>query len=222
MQATEHSMGNRRQVGARRAADASSRSSSPGAETKDDPLSDLVSHSKQGDQAAFRELVTATQTGVYNLAYQIMGNPQEAEDMTQEIYVRVWRALEGFRGQSKFTTWLHRVALNACLNRQRKLRARLHIVDNDEALANLPAPEIDPAAETIAKQRRTFLWESVARLPQKYRVVITLFYQQERSYREIAQMLSLPLGTVKAHLNRARQALANHLRLEHEAGDVYL
>jgi RNA polymerase sigma-70 factor (ECF subfamily) len=84
-------------------------------------------------------------------------------------------------------------------------------VDAEDALLNLATPELDPAAEMIANQRNEALWAAVDRLPQKYQLVITLFYQQQMSYQEVAQMLSLPLGTIKAHLNRAREALARSL-----------
>lgn len=178
-----------------------------------DPLADLVSRAQRGDRDALSELIAQTQDRVYNLAYRILRNPQEAEDLTQEVYVRVWRALPGFRGESKFTTWLHTIATNACLNRRRKLRRQLETqLDTDDALEGAPAPELGPAQATIHQDERSHLWGLVEGLPEKYRLVLTLFYQEQLSYQEIAQVLSLPLGTVKAHLNRARHALAASLR----------
>jgi RNA polymerase sigma-70 factor (ECF subfamily) len=185
-----------------------------------DPLAELVARCQKGDKAAFGELVEETQDRVYSLAYNVLSNRQEAEDMTQEVYLRVWRALPSFRGEAKFTTWLHRIAVNACLNRRRQLRSRLRIVDDAEALERVTASLGDPVAATIHREGKESLWKTVTRLPEKYSLVVNLFYQQQLSYKEIADTLSLPLGTVKAHLNRARQALAKSLRPEQEIKDA--
>ena len=187
-----------------------------------DPYCELVERSRRGDKAAFARLVAETQGRVYNLAYSVLGNHEEVQDIAQEIYLRVWRSLPGFRGDAKFSTWLHRISINTCLNRRRQLRAQLGVVDGEEVLGRFVSPHGDPVAATIDKQRREALWQAVDHLPEKYRLVIVLFYQHQLSYREITEMLSLPLGTVKAHLNRARQALANSLRLAQEDGDVSL
>jgi len=187
-----------------------------------DPYGELVDRSRGGDRAAFARLVTETQGRVYNLAYGVLGNHEEAQDMSQEIYMRVWRALPRFRGDSKFSTWLYRVSINTCLNRRRQLRAQLGVIDSEEALQRFAAPDGDPVDATIERERRETLWAAVDRLPEKYRLVIILFYQHQLTYREIAEMLSLPLGTVKAHLNRARHTLARSLRLTQEDGDVPL
>ncbi len=180
-----------------------------------DPLAELIARSQDGDTAAFSRLVAETQGAVHNLAYSILHNHDEAQDMAQEVYLRVWRALPSFRGDATFRSWLYRVTINTCLNRRRKLRKQLHIIDREDALEGLAAPKRhNPAAEVITNERNALIWVAVDRLPEKYRLVITLFYQQQLSYREIAELLSLPLGTVKAHLNRARQALARSLRSE--------
>lgn len=196
---------------------------SPERDSRVDPLADLVARCRNGDSAAFARLVAETQARVYNLAYQVLRNPDEAQDMTQEIYLRVWRALPDFRGDARFSTWLYRITVNVCLNRRRALRTQLRIVDDDDTLAELAATQDDPATATLKKERNDLLWQAVDHLPDKYRLVIAMFYQQQLSYAEIAQLLSLPLGTVKAHLNRARQALARLLRSEREEGpDVSL
>ncbi len=184
----------------------------PWADTLNDPLAELVEQAQRGDRVALAELIRETQDRVYNLAYRILGNAQEAEDLTQEVFVRMWRALPRFRGDSKFTTWLHTIATNACLNRKRSLRRQLDTqLDAANWLDALPSAEDGPAEDLLARDERTRLWEMVERLPEKYRLVLTLFYQQQLTYQEIAQVLTLPLGTVKAHLNRARNALAASL-----------
>lgn len=187
-----------------------------------DPLADLVVHSQHGDTNAFARLIAQTQGGVYNLAYNVLRNHEDAQDITQEIYLRAWRALPSFRGEAKFTTWLYRLAVNTCLNRRRQLRAQLNIVDSDKVLQRLATAESDPMAAALDKERAAHLWAAVDRLPEKYRLVIGLFYQEQRSYQEIAEILSLPLGTVKAHLSRAREALAQGLGRDREGDDAFM
>lgn len=181
-----------------------------------DSLSELIALCQGGDTGAFGQLVAQTQTSVYNLAYSILHNHEETQDIAQEIYLRVWRALPNFRGDAKFSTWLYRVVINTCLNRRRQLRTQLRMIDSEEALRRISAPDTDPLATALDQERNEFLWALVDRLPEKYRLVISLFYQQQLSYQEIADLLSLPLGTIKAHLNRAREALARSLNVELE------
>lgn len=176
-----------------------------------EPLETLVTRCQQGDKGAFARLVTETQGRVYNLALGILRDHEEAQDMVQEAYVRVWRALPGFRGEAQFTTWIYRIAVNTCLNRKRQLRAQLRVVDNEDTLRGLESGEPDALAMTMDEETRRSIWAAVDNLADKYRLVITLFYQEQLSYQQIAELLSLPLGTVKAHLNRAREALAKRL-----------
>jgi RNA polymerase sigma-70 factor (ECF subfamily) len=189
-----------------------------------DPLAEAVERARLGDQAAFARLVSATQRHVFNVALSVLGDRQRAEDATQEVYVRVWRALPSFRGESSFRTWLYRISLNTCLNQRRALRGQLRIVDDDLALDRLSDRAGDPANVMLERERDAILWTKVASLPEKYRLVIVLFYQQQLSYAEVADLLSLPLGTIKAHLNRARKALAQSLqpRRQSEAKDALL
>jgi RNA polymerase sigma-70 factor, ECF subfamily len=176
-----------------------------------DSLGELVVRCQRGDKAAVAQLIAETHEGIYHLAYSILRNREEAEDMTQEVYVRAWRALPTFRSDARLSTWLYRIAVNTCLNRCRHLRSQLSRVDGEEALQNLAAPTADPLDVALRNERNASLWAAVDRLPEKYRLIINLFYQREMSYQEVAHVLSLPLGTVKAHLNRARAALARIL-----------
>lgn len=185
---------------------------SPGAGVVDDPLAVLVERCRCGDMSAFERVVAETQSGVYNLAYSLLGNHEEAEDATQEIYVRVWRSLPSFRGEARLTTWLYRIAVNSCLNRRRKLRGCMAEVEDDSVLERLESLEADPANATIENDRNRTLWAAVMRLPAKYQVVINLFYRQQLTYDEMAEVLAMPLGTIKAQLNRARHALAGLLQ----------
>ncbi len=183
----------------------------------------LIERCKRGDQIAFASLVEMHQDFVYNLAYRIMQNHEEADDATQEAFVKIWQALPNFRGDSKFTTWLYRIVHNLCLNRLRSAKSSPKTVSvefnwNDESdeerdmLANLPGEAADdPAIRLDSAEQRKLIWREVDTLPDKYRAIITLYYSQELAYEEIAALLDVPVGTVKTHLYRAKALLRSKL-----------
>jgi len=179
----------------------------------------LVAQARQGDEAALEQLVRRHQRYVLNLAYRVLGDYAEAEDVAQEAFVRAWRGLSGFRGQARFTTWLYRIVHNLCLNRLPGLRRELLQVELLEEVLDDPAPSPPDLFE--ARERVAFLHAELDRLPEKYRLVLTLRYLQGLSYAEIAAALDVPMGTVKTHLHRARRLLMERLRQweEHTAGD---
>jgi RNA polymerase sigma-70 factor (ECF subfamily) len=176
----------------------------------------LVKRAQRSDQEAFATLVTRHQRYVYNLAYRLLGDTHEAQDLTQEAFLRVWRGLGNFRGEAKFTTWLYRIVTNLCYNRLPGLRRQLSQTDVD-SLDTLTVPaDIDPPATIEAIEWRELLHKQIAALPAKYQLVITLFYLQEFNYQEIANVLNLPLGTVKTHLFRARERLKCQIQASRE------
>jgi RNA polymerase sigma-70 factor (ECF subfamily) len=180
---------------------------------------ELVARARQGDEAAFEQLVLRHQRYAFNLAYRVLGDYAEAEDVTQEAFVRVWRGLSGFRGQARFTTWLYRIVHNLCLNRLPGLRRELLQTEPlEEMLAN---PDPSPADLFDVRERLAFLHAQLDRLPEKYRLVLTLRYLQHLSYAEVAAALDVPMGTVKTHIHRARRLLRERLRQweEHTIGD---
>lgn len=177
-----------------------------------EPALALLERCRQGDAEAFAQLVAGQQDYVYTLARRMLRDPDEAADLTQEVFVQVWRGLPEFRGEARFRTWLYRIVVNRGINRLRKLRRRPGTVSLDPQVANqLPGQQSDPHIEAWQSERRTLLWNQVDRLPDKYRLVLTLYYQHEMSCAEIAQILQAPIGTVKTHLHRARKALAEAL-----------
>lgn len=178
---------------------------------------------QSGDQFAFASLVELHQDHVYNLAYRILQNAEEADDATQEVFVKVWQAMAAFRGDSKFTTWLYRIVHNHCLNRLRATKSAPKTVsaqtsfeegDDEEhdLLSNLPGDKAaDPGYLVESRERRQLIWKQVEQLPPKYRSIVTMYYVQELSYEEIASVLELPVGTVKTHLYRAKALLKARL-----------
>ncbi|HSL31523.1 MAG TPA: sigma-70 family RNA polymerase sigma factor [Anaerolineales bacterium] len=173
----------------------------------------LVQRARNGDHEAFAALVTEYQRYVYTLALRMLKNEEEALDLAQETFVRAWTALPNFRGQSKFRTWLYRITTNLCYNRLPGLRRSLSDLGND-VIAELPEtnPTFDnPAHGLESHELRAYLHRAIDDLDEKYRLLISLRYQHEMSYEEIAGMLNLPLGTVKTGLFRAREQLRQAL-----------
>ena len=182
---------------------------------------ELVARARRGDEAAFEQLVLRHQRYAFNLAYRVTGNYAEAEDVTQEAFVRAWRGLPGFRGQARFATWLYRIVYNLCLNRLPRLRRELLQAEPlEEAVVN---PDPAPPDVFEVQERLAFLHDELNRLPAKYRLVLTLRYLQDLSYAEIAAALDVPMGTVKTHLHRARRLLTERLRRceERPTGDEH-
>jgi len=153
----------------------------------------------------FEAVLATYQNKVFRLCYAMLGDRAAAEETAQDVFVRIWKALPGYRGESSLSTWIYAIARNACLT-SLKARASRHAV-------SLENPGVLAAAEratsgTIAPDRRPDILRLVGELPENYRRVVLLYHMEERSYEEVALMLDLPLGTVKTWLHRARRQLA--------------
>ncbi len=176
----------------------------------------LVRRFLDGDAAAFSELVERHQTRVYNLCLRILGDPDDARDVTQDTFLAALRKLEQFRGDAAFTTWLHRVAVNACYDELRKRRRRpvLHAVPDDPADRTPEAgpPSPDHADETAGSLDAA---AGLAAVPEDFRIAVVLADVQDLPYEEISRILDVPVGTVKSRVHRGRLALARALGLEH-------
>lgn len=170
----------------------------------------LVARARRGDQAAFEQLVRKHQRYAFNVAYRVLQDTAEAEDATQEAFVRAWRGLPGFREQAQFTTWLYRIVHNLCLNRLPKLQRELLQIEPLENGPGDAAPSPSDLFET--QEQMAFLHAELERMPEKYRLVLSLRYLQHLSYEEIATALNVPMGTVKTHIHRARRLLADRAR----------
>jgi RNA polymerase sigma-70 factor (ECF subfamily) len=180
----------------------------------------LIQRAQKGDHDAFAALVDEHQRYVYNLAFRIVKDENEALDITQETFVRAWTALPNFRGQSQFRTWLYRITTNLCYNRLPGLRRSLNDL-GDDVLGEIPEVNLDnPSQKFEANEIKTYLHKAIDNLDANYKLLITLRYQNDLSYEEIASTLNLPIGTVKTGLFRAKEklrlALANYQPQEEE------
>ena len=172
----------------------------------------LITRAQGGDPAAFEALVNQHARYVYNLALRLVHDPQEAENLSQEAFIRVWKGLPGFRGEARFTTWLYQIVTHLFYNRLPSLRTELAALDADEMAMNLPDERPMLEDQVLSHELRQALHSALENLPESYRLLLTLRHMQELSYEEIASVTGMPLGTVKTGIHRARQQL--RLRLE--------
>lgn len=175
---------------------------------------DLVRGVLAGNQELFGDLVERYQGRLVNYLYRIVRSTDEAHDLAQEVFVKVYQALDRFDPRYRFSTWLFRVAQNAAIDVMRRRRFRMVSLtrsdeggDGDGAEWELPAHEPGPEAELAGRQQDRQVQEAIARLPWEYRELILLRHYGELSYDEIAESKGMPLGTVKNKLFRARQML---------------
>jgi RNA polymerase sigma-70 factor (ECF subfamily) len=168
---------------------------------------EIIARAQAGDTGAFEMLVTEHQTYVFNLAVRVLGNEQEAEDVAQEAFVRAWLGLPRFRAKARFGTWIYRIVTNLCYNRLPKLRRELSAIGEEDILDRADHPAGAPQEGVEAAERRAWLHRQIEELPESFRLLVTLRYQQDLPYEEIASITSLPMGTVKTGLFRAKERL---------------
>jgi len=176
---------------------------------------ELVASCQNGRMECFAELVERYQTRIYNLAYRMVLNREEAEDITQEAFLNVYRALDSFKGD-RFSPWIYKIASNLCLDHLRRRRPPTVSIDAPVGPEGDMTREIadktnQPEDEAMAADLGLDVQRAIGRLPEKYRTVAVLRHIEDLTYEEIAEILSLPLGTVKTRLFRAREMLRVHL-----------
>jgi len=177
---------------------------------------DVLAQAKGGDPSAFDALVGRHQTRVYNLAYRLVRNREDAEDITQEAFFNTFKALPRLQEEGAFAHWLNRIVINLCYSRLRSRRRR-------------PETLVDPLLlpEVVAGQEEWSLRElaatvtrALAQIPLKYRLAVTAYYLQGRSYDDAARLVGVPVRTFKTHLHRARRLL--RALLQEESKEVLL
>jgi RNA polymerase sigma-70 factor (ECF subfamily) len=183
----------------------------------------LVQRLKRRDEAAFNELVRLYQGKIYRLVFRMIGDPGEAEDLAQEVFVTVFKSIDSFRGDSKLSTWMYRVATNHCKNRIKYLGRRAHkqkkefdeVGDRDAIeSASMSTSATVPRPDDLADARQTerIIRQALSELPEDQRELIVLRDIENMTYEEIKDVTGLPEGTVKSRLHRARLALQKRVQ----------
>lgn len=179
------------------------------------PDAALVQRTLQGDTSAYNILVQRYQRQVYNLAYRMLNSAEDSADMVQETFIRAYGALSSFRQDASFLTWLYKIASNLCIDLLRSRRSK-STLSLDMELEEGREPSADrylgPEETAVRGAVGDVVHKAVMNLPERYRIVIVMRHLRGMSVDEIAQELSLPSGTVKTHLFRAREMLRERLR----------
>jgi len=184
---------------------------------------ELIERCKRGDIGAFDQLFRRYTRQVYNYAFRMIPNYDDANDIAQEAFVRAFNSIRSFRGDSNFSTWLFRIVYNVSLDEIKRRKGR-YLLSLDEQLeleedsltrqveSESPSPD-----ELVEKQERDrILQEAIETLPEYQKAMIVLYHMQGFSYEEIAEIVGLPIGTVKSRLNRARESLKEKLKAQRE------
>lgn len=181
----------------------------------------VISRARRGEQAAFGELLSRYRAPVFNLCLRMLKNRDDAEDIAQEVFIKVFGMLERYDERYAFRSWLFKIAANQCIDFIRKNRVKLLSLDEpmkyqgEEIDREFPDARETPDEELERSQLGEILMEIAGELPPHYRSMIVLRHQEQLSYDEIAEILDLPLGTVKARIHRARAMMKEKLKRRH-------
>jgi RNA polymerase sigma-70 factor, ECF subfamily len=172
-------------------------------------LDHLVDGLRRGDGAAFEALVRAAQHRIYGVAFRMLRNRAEAEEVAQDVFLRVYRSIAEFRGEARLSTWLYGVAARLCLNRLARADRRGRVASDD--LADVADAGVDPIGSLESAELTRALEVAIGELPEERRIVVVLRDIQGLAYEEIAAALGIELGTVRSRLHRARMELKDKL-----------
>src|SRR5437667_9888044 len=189
-------------------------SDSPSAAASAEPIEALIQRCLNGDQAAWELIVRQYWRKVFNVAYKFVGKHDQAEDLTQDIFLKIFKSLDTFDRRANFQTWLISVSRNLCIDHYRSVRKERETIDRDvDANELTPASrEEGPIAALEHRDRVALLRQALAALPDTLRTAVLMRDIQELSYQEIAERLRLPEGTVKSRINRGRSELARQIK----------
>ena len=177
---------------------------------------ELVARSRSGDMDSFNQLILRWERPIYALAYRVIGQEEDARDVAQETFLRAFRALPGFKGQAKFSSWIYRIALNLCRDWiRRKKRTPVSQVPEDVDLSELAAEQgpVESVEELVARRELSaVVEEAMAFLPEEQRTAVILKEYHGMTFQEIADLQGCPLSTVKTRLYQGLSVLRKHLR----------
>ncbi|WP_332699043.1 RNA polymerase sigma factor SigW [Halalkalibacter lacteus] len=178
----------------------------------------LIREVRKGDQQAFSEIVDLYKDKVYQVAYRMVGNMHEAQDVAQEAFLRAYTNIDRFDINRKFSTWLFRIATNVAIDRLRKKKPDFHLQDEVQGAggltfeSQLAADEERPEDQVVTMEMQEWVQHEINQLPPKYRTAIILKYLEDLSIKEISEILDIPSSTVKTRIHRGREALRKRMR----------
>ncbi len=193
---------------------------------------ELVAKTLGGDTRSFGLIIKHTEALVSQIVFRLVDHPEDRKDIAQEIYLKTFKKLSGFRFESKLSTWIARIAYHTCINHlERKkpvLLSHFHESEEEENdqteniffTGNAESFHNDTISVIHKKELLGILWSEIARLEPVQKMLITLFHQEELSYDEIADITQMPIGTIKNYLFRARRALRDRLMIKYKSGDL--
>lgn len=173
----------------------------------------LIRRVQRGDQEAFAQLLQAYEKPVYNLCLRMTGNAEDAADMTQEAFLKIWRGVEQYKFESSFSTWVYRLTSNVCIDflrgKKRRQTVSITMEEDQDGSVEMEVPDSAPLPEDQVLHRETQgeIAEAMDQLEEDFRLILTLRILEDLSYEEIAQVMDLKVGTVKSRLARARGKL---------------
>jgi len=181
------------------------------------PESNLIDRLRQGDSTAFREVVESSQGLVYNTALGIVQNPEDAEDVAQEVFIQLYESIHTFKGESKLSTWLYRITVSKAMDhlRKKKRKKRFAFIQSlfgaNEELIHDPPDFVHPGVNLDNKEKAKELFKAIEQLPSKQKVAFTLNRIEGLSYQEISDIMKLSIASVESLLHRARKNLRKTL-----------
>ncbi|MGQ9928113.1 MAG: RNA polymerase sigma factor [Chloroflexaceae bacterium] len=181
-----------------------------------EPARELIARAQESDPQALTQIILSQQHYVYSIAMSVLKNPEDAADLTQEAFIRLFRALPQYNGESRFTTWLYRLVVNLCRDELRRRGRQVPIAPSafeDEDTNQIGSIADDdrwanPAEALDTRELRDQVRQALGRLEEHYRLVLTLYYFEDLKYTDIAEILDIPLNTVKSHIRRGKERLA--------------
>lgn len=180
----------------------------------------LIEKAKNGDIEAFENLIRQSEKIVYNIAYRMLNNSEDVKDISQEVFIKVYKNLKNFDEKSTFSTWIYRIAVNTCIDEMRKRKGKQTISIEEDiqqedgtVKKQIPIQTKTPEEDYIKKEQKEELLSAVEELSQTHKTVLTLRDLEGFSYAEIAEITETSVGTVKSRLSRAREQLKNILEL---------
>ena len=182
-------------------------------ESSNQQENDLIKRCQSGDQQAMEQIVRQYQNQVYNIAYGMLRNSEDAQDIMQEVFLRVWDKIRQFQFKSRFSTWLYRIVKNLSINeKNRQRRRQTSPMEMDDSQAWVPIDTMTPEKEALLVEKQELMKVALAQLKKDYRTILVLREMETLSYEELSEVLGCSLGRVKSRLHEARMELRNILK----------